>query len=56
MKYMCCSESNASCFFSMETTADTKSTITLFDRANCQLQNTIFQQSPPLADWHRRAD
>ena len=29
----------------METTIDTKSTITLFDRANSQLQNTIFQHS-----------
>ena len=29
----------------METTTDTKRTITLFDRANCQLQNTIFQHS-----------
>jgi len=27
----------------METTTDTKSTIILFDRANSQLQNTIFQ-------------
>ena len=29
-------------FISMETTTDTKSTITLFDRANSQQQNTIF--------------
>jgi len=33
----------------METTTATKSTITLFDKANSQLQNTIFQQSAPLA-------
>ena len=31
----------------MGTTADTKSTITLFNRANSQLQNISFQQSPP---------
>ena len=31
-----------SLFISMETTIDTKSTIILFDRANSQLQNTIF--------------
>ena len=30
---------------SMETTTDTKSTITLFDRTNSQLQNTVFQFS-----------
>ena len=30
---------------SMETTINTKSTITLFDRANSQLQNTTFQHS-----------
>ena len=29
----------------METTMDTKSTTTLFDRANSRLQNTIFQHS-----------
>ena len=28
----------------------TKSTMTLFDRDNSQLQNVIFQQSPPLAN------
>ena len=39
------SESNASYFISMENSAATKSTITLFDRANSQLQNTIFQSS-----------
>ena len=43
----------------MENTTDTKSTTTLFDRANSQLQNTIFQQSPPLAmhfhQWWTRA-
>jgi len=33
----------------METTTATKSTITLFDKANSQLQNSIFQQSAPLA-------
>lgn len=33
----------------METTADTKSTITLFNRENSMPQNTTFQQSPPLA-------
>ena len=38
--YVGCSESNASPFFSMEIA--TKSTITLFDRANSQLQNTVF--------------
>ena len=32
-------------FISMETTTNTKSTITLFDRANSRLQNTIFQHS-----------
>jgi len=32
----------------MKTTTDKKSTGTLFERANSQLQNTIFQQSPPL--------
>jgi len=32
-------------FISMETTTDIKSTITLFDRANSQLQNIIFQHS-----------
>ena len=31
--------------FSMETTVDTKSAITLFNRANSQLQNTIIQHS-----------
>jgi len=36
-----CSESNASFIF-METTADTKSAITLFDRESSHLQNTIF--------------
>jgi len=30
---------------SMETTTDTKSTITLFGRENSQLQNTLFQHS-----------
>ena len=30
---------------SLETTAATKNTITLFDRANSQLQNTVFQRS-----------
>ena len=29
----------------LETTTDTKRTITLFDRANSQLPNTIFQHS-----------
>ena len=29
----------------METTTDTKSTITQIDRANSQLQNTVFQRS-----------
>jgi len=29
----------------METTTDTKGTITLFDRTNSQLQNTLFQHS-----------
>jgi len=32
-------------FFSVETTRDTKNTIILFDRANSQLQNAIFQHS-----------
>ena len=32
-------------FISMETTTDAKSTVTLFDRANPQLQNTTFQHS-----------
>ena len=37
-------------FISMETTTDAKSTITVFDGANSQLQNAIFStQSPPLA-------
>lgn len=31
----------------METTTDTKSRTTLFERANSQLYNTIFQWSPP---------
>ena len=37
-------------FISTETTTDRKSTITLFDRANSHLQNTIFQHhsTPPL--------
>jgi len=34
---------------SMETTTDTKSTITLVDGANSQLQNTIFQHSETLS-------
>ncbi len=42
LKYIGCSESNAS-FISMETTTDRKSTVTLFDRANYQLQKAIFQ-------------
>ena len=33
----------------METTTDTKSTTTLCDRANSQLQNYFSSQSPPLA-------
>ena len=33
----------------METTTDTKSRTTLFERANSQLYNTIFQRSPPWA-------
>jgi len=33
----------------METIIDTKSTVSLFDRTNTQLQNPIFQQLPPLA-------
>lgn len=32
-------------FISIETTADRKNTISLFDRANYQLINTIFQSS-----------
>ena len=32
----------------MEIISDTKRTLTLFDREGSQLQNTIFQQSPPL--------
>jgi len=45
-----CSESNASHFFSMITTTDTKSAITIVDRANSWLQNTIFSTlSLPLA-------
>jgi len=36
-----CSESNASCFFSMATTTETKSTIALFDTANSQIQNIV---------------
>lgn len=40
-------ESNVSRFFliSMETPSETKNTITVFDRANCHLRNTIFQYS-----------
>ena len=30
-------------FISMETTTDTKNTVTSFDRANSQLQNATFQ-------------
>ena len=40
-----CSESNASCFFSTETTTVAKSKIMLFDGANSQLQSTVFQHS-----------
>ena len=40
----------------MEATTGTKSTITLLYRAGSQLHNSIFQQSPPLADSHGRAD
>jgi len=36
-------------FISTETTSDTASTVTLLDRANSQLQNTVLQQLPPLA-------
>ena len=35
-------------FISMETATGTKSTITLFDRANSQLQNTFSTHLPPL--------
>ena len=41
--YIGCSENNASYFFMEITTA--KSAITIFDRTNSQLQNTIFQCS-----------
>ena len=53
--YIACSKSNASYFFASKT--DTKSTVTLFDRVNSQLQNTIFfffflTPSPTLKlDW-----
>lgn len=30
----------------METTTDTKCSITLFDKSNSQIHNTIFQSSP----------
>ena len=40
----------------METTTDTKSMIIIFDRANAQLQNDMFQKLPPLADLHGWAD
>ena len=56
--YVGCSESNA--FSSLPwKLQDTKSTIALFDRANSQLQNAVFQQSAPLAvylcQWWTRA-
>ena len=41
-KYVGCSESNASYLFPAEISTDTKSTVTPFDRANFQLQNTKF--------------
>jgi len=37
-----CSKSNASLFISMKTTTDTRSTVTVFDRAHSQLQNRSF--------------
>jgi len=43
-KYVGLSESSVSCI-SMEAKIDTKSTITLFDRANSLLQSTVFQHS-----------
>ena len=43
--YAGCSDSNASYLFPLELQSKQKSTITLFDRANSQLQKTTFQQS-----------
>ena len=42
-KYVGFPGSNASYLFFMETATGTKITMTLFDRANSQLQNTTFQ-------------
>lgn len=49
-KYIC-SSSQKYCFLFilMKTTTDTKKTITLFDGANPQLQNSFSKQSPPHA-------
>lgn len=53
INYVGSSESNASYLFGnyMKTITDTKTTTTLFDRANSHLQNIIFQRIHPC--WLR---